>query len=109
MVRKPSNFPLDHEHFALDLYLSDGVGVEAIFVEGDVARRQRAGKSAEQSATGSSDQVIERRGMGFLRIRGDAVVLGHFVVDPEQHRFLLGGKISQPGFPSTDSIFTREI
>ena len=109
MVRKPSYFPLGHEHFALDLYLSDGVGVEAIFVEGDVARCQRVGKSAEQSATGSSDQVIERRGMRLLRIRGDAVVLGHFVVDPEQHRFLLGGKISPPGFPSTGSIFTREI
>ena len=109
MVRKPSNFPLDHEHLALDLYLSDGVGVEAIFVEGDVTRRQRAGKSAEQSATGSSDQVIERRGMRLLRIRGDAVVLGHFVVDPEQHRFLLGGQVSPPDFPSIGSIFTREI
>ena len=109
MVRKPSYFPLGHEHFALDLYLSDGVGVEAIFVEGDVARRQRAGKSAEQSATGSSDQVIERRGIRRLRIRGDAVFLGHFVVDPEQHRFLLGGKMSPPGFPSTGSIFTREM
>ena len=109
MVRKQSNSPLDHEHFALDLYLSDGVGVEVIFVEGDVTSRQRAGKSAEQSATGSSDQVIERRGMRLLRIRGDAVFLGHFVVDPEQHRFLLGGKMSPPGFPSTGSIFTREI
>ena len=109
MVRKQSNSPLDHEHFALDLYLSDGVGVEVIFVEGDVTSRQRAGKSAEQSATGSSDQVIERRGIRRLRIRGDAVFLGHFVVDPEQHRFLLGGKISPPGFPSTGSIFTREM
>ena len=109
MVRKQSNSPLDHEHFALDLYLSDGVGVEVIFVEGDVTSRQRAGKSAEQSATGSSDQVIERRGIRRLRIRGDAVFLGHFVVDPEQHRFLLGGKMSPPGFPSTGSIFTREM
>jgi hypothetical protein len=109
VVRKQSNSPLDHEHFALELYLSDGVGVEAIFVEGDVTSRQRAGKSAEQSATGSSDQVIERRGIRRLRIRGDALVLGHFVVSPEQHRFLLGGKMSPPGFPSTGSIFTREI
>jgi hypothetical protein len=109
VVRKQSNSPLDHEHFALDLYLSDGVGVEVIFVEGDVTSRQRAGKSAEQSATGSSDQVIERRGIRRLRIRGDAVFLGHFVVDPEQHRFLLGGKMSPPGFPSTGSIFTREM
>ena len=109
MVRKQSNSPLDHEHFALDLYLSDGVGVEVIFVEGDVTSRQCAGKSAEQSATGSSDQVIEGAGMRILGVWGDAVVLGHFAVDPEQHRFLLGGKMSPPGFPSTGSIFTREI
>ena len=109
MVRKQSNSPLDHEHFALDLYLSDGVGVEVIFVEGDVTSRQRAGKSAEQSATGSSDQVTERRGTRRLGIWGDAVFLGRFVVDPEQHRFLLGGKVSPPGFPSIGSTFTREM
>jgi hypothetical protein len=30
--------PLDHKHLALDLYLSDGVGVEAILVERDLTK-----------------------------------------------------------------------
>jgi hypothetical protein len=47
VVRKLRGDPLDHEHLALDLYLSDGIGVEAIFIEGDLTRHQRAGKGAE--------------------------------------------------------------
>jgi hypothetical protein len=99
VVRKLRGDPLDHEHLAPDLDLPDGVGVEAILIEGDLTRRQRAGKSAQQSAAGSSNQVIQRRGVRLLRIRGDAVVLGHFVVYPEEHRFLLGREMDPPGLP----------
>ncbi len=99
MVWKGDRDPLDHEYLSFGLYLPDGVGVEAILIEGDLTRRQRAGKSAEQSPAGSGDQVIQRRGMRLLLIRGDAVVLGHFVVYPEEHRFLLGREIGPPGLP----------
>jgi hypothetical protein len=51
--------PLDHQHLALILYLPYGVGVEAVFVEGDLTRRQRAGKSAEQSPASRRDQIVE--------------------------------------------------
>jgi hypothetical protein len=44
--------PLDHQHLVLGLYLPDGVGVEALLVEGKLTRCQRAGKGAEQSAAG---------------------------------------------------------
>ena len=45
-------------------------------------RRQRAGKSAEQSTPGSSDQVIEGAGMRLLYLWGDTVVVSHFAVYP---------------------------
>jgi hypothetical protein len=99
VVRKLRGDPLDHEHLAPDLDLPDGVGVEAILIEGDLTRRQRAGKSAEQSAAGSSNQVIQRRGVRLLCIRGDAVVLGDLAVNPEEHRFLLGREMDPPGLP----------
>ena len=97
MVRKLRGDPLDHEHLAPDHDLPDGVGVEV--VEGDLTRRQRAGKSAEQSAAGSSNQVIEGAGMRLLCARGDAVVLGDLAVNPEEHRFLLGREMDPPGLP----------
>jgi hypothetical protein len=50
---------LDDEPFVLGFYLPYGVGVEAIFVEGDLTRRQRAGKSAEQSSASRRDQIVE--------------------------------------------------
>ncbi len=99
VVRKLRGDPLDHEHLAPDLDLPDGVGVEAILIEGDLTRRQRAGKSAEQSAAGSSNQVIEGAGMRLLCVRGDAVVLGDLAVNPEEHRFLLGREMDPPGLP----------
>jgi hypothetical protein len=48
--------PLEHEHLVLGLYLPDGIGIEAVLIEGNLTRCQRAGKGAEQSATGRRDQ-----------------------------------------------------
>jgi hypothetical protein len=81
--------PLDHQNLALSLYLTNGVGVEAVFVEGNLTRRQRAGKGAEQSAAGRRYQIIQRRRVRLLLIGRDAVVLCHLAVDPEEHRLLL--------------------
>ncbi len=36
--------PLDHEHVALGFYLPNRIGVEAVFVEGNLTRCQRAGE-----------------------------------------------------------------
>ena len=92
-----SLYALYYEYFTLSFYLPSGVGVEV--VDGDLTRRQRAGKSAEQSAAGSSNQVIEGAGMRLLCVRGDAVVLGDLAVNPEEHRFLLGREMDPPGLP----------
>ena len=92
-----SLYALYYEYFTLSFYLPSGVGVEV--VDGDLTRRQHAGKSAEQSAAGSSNQVIEGAGMRLLCVRGDAVVLGDLAVNPEEHRFLLGREMDPPGLP----------
>jgi site-specific DNA recombinase len=59
--------PLDHEHIALGLDLSDRLCVEVL--ERYLTRCQRARKGAEQSATRSSDHVIERGVVGFHVLR----------------------------------------
>ena len=50
---------LGHEHFVLCFYLSYHVGVEAVLVEGNLTRCQRASEGTKQSATSCCDQVIE--------------------------------------------------
>jgi hypothetical protein len=104
-----SLYALHYEYFTLSFYLPSGVGVEAILIEGDLTRRQRAGKSAEQSAAGSSNQVIEGAGMRLLCVRGDAVVLGHFVVSPKITGSFSAGKWTRRVFPSTCSTSPREM
>ena len=47
--------PLEHEHFIFRLYLSNGVGVEAVPVKRNVTRRQRAGEGAQESAARCCD------------------------------------------------------
>jgi hypothetical protein len=91
--------PLDHQHVALGLYLPDRVGGEAIFIERNLTRCQRARKGAEQSPAGRRDQVIEGGRVWLLRIRGDAVVFGDLAVDPEDYRLLLGREMGTPDLP----------
>ena len=51
--------PLEYEDLVLRLYLTDGIAVKALLLEGNVTRCQRASEGAEKSATGRGDQVIE--------------------------------------------------
>jgi hypothetical protein len=81
--------PLDHKYFALDLDLSDGLGVEVL--ERHLTRCQRARKGAEQSAARGGDHVVERGVVGFYVLRGDAVVFGDLAVDTEYYRIFLDG------------------
>ena len=88
--------PLNNQHLALGLYLPDGICVEALAIKGNLARRQRAGKGAEQSPTGSSDQVVERAWIGIFHVRGDAVVLGHLAMDPKVDWLFFGWQLCPP-------------
>jgi hypothetical protein len=80
---------LDDEHFALDLDLSDRLGVEVL--ERHLTRCQRARKGAEQSAARGGDHVVERGVVGFYVLRRDAVVFGDLAVDTEHYRIFLDG------------------
>jgi hypothetical protein len=86
VVWKARPDPLAHEHLVLGLYLTRHVGVEALPVEGNLTRYQRAGKGAEQSGAGCCDQVVERAGMRLFHIGRDAVVLSDPAMHPEEHR-----------------------
>ena len=86
MVSERHLDPLDHQHLVLGLYLSHGVSVEALFIEGNLTHRQRAGKGAEQSAAGRRYQVVERRKVRLLVLGRDAVVLGDPAVRSEENR-----------------------
>lgn len=78
--------PLDHQHLVLGLYLLHGVGVEALLVEGNVTRCQRASEGPKQSAAGCRNQVVERRRIRLLVLGRDAVVLGNLAMDSKEDR-----------------------
>ena len=108
MVWKACPDPLDHQHLVLGLYLSHGVGVEALPVEGNLTRCQRAGKGAEQSAAGRRNQVVERRRVRLLVLGRDAVVLSDPAMHPKNTGSSLAGSRARRIFPSTGSTLIRE-
>jgi hypothetical protein len=73
----------DHEHALFLLDLPSRLGYQSIG-RGYLARFQRAGKCARQSANGSRDHVVQRGGV--LLLGRDAVVLGNGAMYPEHHR-----------------------
>jgi hypothetical protein len=65
--------------------ISPTESVEAVLIEGNLTRRQRAGEGAEQLAGGRCNEVVEGGGVGLLIVGRDAIVLGHLAVNTEQH------------------------
>jgi hypothetical protein len=57
--------PLEYENLALRLYLTNGIGVEAVFLEGNVTRCQRASEGTKQSPTSRCDHIVEGGGVRF--------------------------------------------
>jgi hypothetical protein len=51
--------PLEYEHLVLSLDLPHHVGVEAVPIEGNLTRSQRAEEGAQQSGTRRCDQIVE--------------------------------------------------
>jgi hypothetical protein len=81
--------PLEYKNLALRLYFTDSIGVEAIFVEGNLTRCQRASKGAEQSATSRCDHIVEGGGVRLHFVRRGSVVFGDLTMRAEQHGVLL--------------------
>ena len=87
--------PLDDEHLVLCLDLPHGLRLEVIGLDFDLTRLQRACERSCQSAAGRSDDIVQRRRVRRELLRRDAVVRGHFGVDTEADRLLLGRKVRQ--------------
>jgi hypothetical protein len=77
---------LDHEHAVFHLDLAGRLADQPSFACRDLTRLQRASERPRQSAPRGGDDVVERRRVLGLTRLGDAVVLGHLVVDAEPHR-----------------------
>jgi hypothetical protein len=98
--------PLKYEDLVLRLYLTDGIGVEALLLEGNLTRCQRASEGTEQSATSRCNQVIEGGRVRFHFLRGGSVVFGDFAMSTEQHEVLLRRKMRPPNH-ALDRIYSN--
>ena len=88
--------PLEYEDLVLRLYFTDGIGVEALLLEGNLTRCQRASEGAQQSATSRRDQVIEGGRVGFHFLGRGSVVFGDLAMGTEQHGILLSWEMRPP-------------
>ena len=84
----------DDQDLLLELDFANSVSGQLFDL--DLARYQRAGKSARQSARRRRDDVVERRRMRLVSICTDAVVFCDSAMEPKPDRFLLSWQPSQP-------------
>ena len=82
----------DEQNAVLCLDLANRLDLIALGIDLDLTRLQRAGEGARQSTASSGHNVVQRRGVGRVLLRPDAVVLGHLGVHAEHDRRLLGGQ-----------------
>ena len=82
----------DDQHAVLCLDLANGLDLIALGIDLDLTRLQRAGEGARQSAAGGGHYVVQCRGVGWVLLRPDAVVLGHLGVHAEHNGRVLGGQ-----------------
>ncbi len=88
VVGHPDAF--DHQHLSLGLHVTHDLGREVVVVHRDLARSQRAGKSAGESATGSRHHVVDGGGVGLDLRWIEPVVSRNGSVDAEEDRFGFG-------------------
>jgi hypothetical protein len=88
--------PLDDQDAVLVLDVSDRLDLVALRIDLDLTRLQRAGERAGQSPTGRGDDIVERRRVGRILLRSNAVMLRDLRMDTEGHRLLLGRQMREP-------------
>jgi hypothetical protein len=91
---------LDHQYAVLCLDLADRLDVVLIGINFDLTRLQRAGKGAGQSASGGSDNVVQRRRVRRVLTGPYAVMLGDFGMHAERHWLRLGWEVRKPLRPA---------
>jgi uncharacterized protein (TIGR02453 family) len=82
--------PFDHQHLAVQLYLTNRVRLETTASCRDPARLQRTPEGPGQSPGGRGHEIVQRGGVRLGLLRVGAVVLGDGAVDPEGDRSVLG-------------------
>ncbi len=85
----------DHQHVIFRLDLASDFRRQVLIARIYLTRLQRAPKGADQSTSGSGDDVIERRRVRLGDLRADFVVLGDGSVHAEPHRFSFSRQISE--------------
>lgn len=86
----------DYEHVILGLDLAGRLDVVAVRIDFDLARLQRAGEGAGQSAAGGGDYVVEGGRVRRIAVGIDVVVLGNLRVNSKSDRLGLSGKVREP-------------
>jgi hypothetical protein len=79
----------DHKDVSVKLDLAGGLRSVLIIAGVDLARFQRASECPRESTRGRGHDVIQRRGMRRIIVRGDLVMLGDLGMDAKDDRFLL--------------------
>ncbi len=67
----------DHQDLLVQHDLADRLNLISLRIDFDVARFQRAGESACQSAAGRGDHIVKRRRVRRILLSRDAVVLSY--------------------------------
>jgi hypothetical protein len=96
-----------HKHFALGFDLASDFSRQTPIARIDLARFQRAPEGSGQSASGGRHDIVQSGCVRLCDFRADAVMFGHGSMDPKDHGFRFGRKISKTKRPylSLDSDF----
>ena len=86
----------DDQNLVLDDDITTHFGRKIPPADGDLTRFQRAGKSADQSAAGRSDHIIQGGRMGHLDLLALApVMFGNRPMGPKQDRLLFYRQVGE--------------
>ena len=81
-----------HQHCPVFFDLPDNLDRQVVGPNRDLARSQRAGKCARESASGRRNDIIDRRRVRLRLAHVDAVVFGNSTVYTEDDRLTLSRK-----------------
>jgi hypothetical protein len=87
----------DNQRSAFIFHFAASVSLHLPVIYFDFARCQRAGKCAQQSTSGGSNDIVQSRCVRFLEVRRVyTVVFGHRPVSAEINRIWFARQVSHP-------------
>ncbi len=85
-------YPSYHQHCPIFFDFPGNFARQIVGAHGDLARSQRAGKSARESASGRRNDIVDCRRVRLRLAHINAIVLGDRAVDTKQDRLAFGRK-----------------